>query len=268
MEAERLAHEAQREEHRLVDLLHARAREALLVPLPRGGLRAGARRRAEEAVAPRVVAQARDLGVEPRARRAADARDLRAEEGEVLRGEDEHEAEVREAAEGRRLAVAEDARRRLQPGREGEDGERRGRPRERADQPDGDVDGGERCARRATRRAARRSPTAATTSSAPSSRSPRNVPSMAFARFRPRTARIAPSDRRGRDGVRQRQRALGVEDDEAAEGERARERRRRPRGAARPQHEEHERGHARKAGVPEGCFRGPILGAIGCAEVG
>ena len=66
METERLAQEAQREEHRLVDLLDARAREALLVVL-------AARSRARPAGAPRqpvaarVVAQPRDLGVEPRA---------------------------------------------------------------------------------------------------------------------------------------------------------------------------------------------------------
>src|SRR6185437_1614028 len=63
VEAERLAHEAQREQHGLVDLLHAGAREALLVPLPRA--RPGGR--AEQAIAPGVLAKTCDLRVEPRA---------------------------------------------------------------------------------------------------------------------------------------------------------------------------------------------------------
>ena len=80
--------------HGLVDLLDARAREALLGSSSARGL-AGA----EEAVAARVVVEALELVLDARARGAADARDLGAEEDEVERRE---RAEQR-GAEGQRL---------------------------------------------------------------------------------------------------------------------------------------------------------------------
>ena len=87
VQVERLAQEAQREEHRLVDLLDARAREPLLVALR--APRPRRRRRAEQAVAPRVVAQPRRS--RPRRasfERASDARDLAAQHERVERRED------------------------------------------------------------------------------------------------------------------------------------------------------------------------------------
>jgi hypothetical protein len=100
VQAERLLQQTQREEHRLVDLLRARAGEALFV-LARGV--AARRRRGEQAEAARVVAHTRQLAVEARAEQRAHAAHLGAQNSGVEAREGHHEAEVRAEPRGREL---------------------------------------------------------------------------------------------------------------------------------------------------------------------
>ncbi len=242
VEVKRLAQEPQREEHRLVNLLHARPREPLVIALVRGPLARG--RRAEEAIAARIIAEPRDLGVELDARGLAHARDLPAEQRDVERREHDHEGEVRQRSHRPPLAEPEHPHRDLEPERHHHDDRARPRPREGADEPDADIHERKGAPiersidpqRRRERRDDEQRPELDIRERARLDRQ------RALAGANAEQQREGPRRHRG---IRERQRARGVEDDEGTEGERSGERRDDPRSATHPENEEHERGHAR-----------------------